>query len=114
MTPHQTTTGHKHPGQEEVYYFVKGTGIMYIDTVPRDVGPGDIVLIEDGVYGALKNTIMETTIIDAQKNCKIYVLGPDLKARVLDKNSLITNIEIVDYNKFVKLAVENDKIQNWL
>ena len=49
-----------------------------------------------------------------QENYKIYVLGPDLKARGLDKNSLITNIEIVDYNKFVKLAVENDKIQNWL
>ena len=73
-----------------------------------------IILIEDGVYGALKNTSMEATIIDAQKNCKIYVLGPDLKARGLDKNSLITNIEIIDYNKFVKLAVENDKIQNWL
>ena len=73
-----------------------------------------IILIEDGVYGALKNTNIEATIIDAQKNCKIYVLGPDLKARGLDKNSLITNIEIIDYNKFVKLAAEDDKIQNWL
>jgi tRNA 2-thiouridine synthesizing protein B len=69
-----------------------------------------IILIEDGVYGALKNTNIEATIIDAQKNCKIYVLGPDLKARGLDKNSLITNIEIIDYNKFVKLAAEDDKI----
>ena len=50
MKPHQTTNGHNHPGQEEVYYFVKGTGIMYLDTVPRDVGPGDVVLIEDGVH----------------------------------------------------------------
>ena len=73
-----------------------------------------IILIEDGVYGALKNTSIEATIINAQKNCKIYVLGPDLKARGLDKNSLIPNIEIIDYNKFVRLAVKDDKIQNWL
>jgi len=59
-----------------------------------------ILLIEDGVYGALKNTSI--------------VLGPDLKARGLDKSSLISNIEIIDYKEFVKLTVENDKIQNWL
>jgi sulfur relay protein TusB/DsrH len=42
------------------------------------------------------------------------VLGPDLKARGLDKSSLISNIEIIDYKEFVKLTVENDKVQNWL
>ena len=50
LHPGKSTRGHKHPGQEEVYYFVKGTGTMYIDTVGRDVGPGDVVLIEDGVH----------------------------------------------------------------
>ena len=73
-----------------------------------------ILLIEDGVYGALKNTTIETSIINAQKTNKFFVLGPDLKARGLDKTSLISNIEIIDYKEFVKLTVENDKIQNWL
>jgi tRNA 2-thiouridine synthesizing protein B len=73
-----------------------------------------ILLIEDGVYGALKNTLYEKSIIEAQKNIKFYVLGPDLKARGLDKSSLISNIEIIDYKEFVKLTVENDKVQNWL
>ena len=73
-----------------------------------------ILLIEDGVYGALKNTTIETSIINAQKTNKFFVLGPDLKARGLDKSSLISNIEIIDYKEFVKLTVENDKIQNWL
>ena len=50
MKPLQSTNGHTHPGQEEVYYFVKGNGIMYLNDVPRDVGPGDVVLIEDGVH----------------------------------------------------------------
>ena len=50
MKPRQSTNGHEHAGQEEVYYFVKGTGIMYLNSVARDVGPGDVVLIEDGVH----------------------------------------------------------------
>ena len=73
-----------------------------------------ILLIEDGVYGALKNTSFESDIINAQKANKFYVLGPDLKARGLDKSSLISNIDIIDYKQFVKLTVENEKIQNWL
>ena len=73
-----------------------------------------ILLIEDGVYGALKNTTIESSIINAQKTNKFFVLGPDLKARGLDKTSQISNIEIIDYKEFVKLTVENDKIQNWL
>ena len=73
-----------------------------------------ILLIEDGVYGALKNTSFESSIINAQKMNKFYVLGPDLKARGLDKSSLISNIDIIDYKDFFKLTFENDKIQNWL
>ena len=50
MKPNQSTNGHTHPGQEEVYMFVRGTGIMYLNNAPRDVGPGDVVLIQDGVH----------------------------------------------------------------
>ena len=50
LKPYQSTNGHAHAGQEEVYYFVKGTGPMYLNEVPRNVEPGDVVLIEDGVH----------------------------------------------------------------
>tara|TARA_B100000902_G_C27273213_1_gene897441 strand:- start:512 stop:814 length:303 start_codon:yes stop_codon:yes gene_type:complete len=73
-----------------------------------------VLLLEDGVYGALKDTSFADSVKNAQKSLKVYVLGPDLKARGLDKNSLINNIEIIDYQEFVKLAVENEKVQNWL
>ena len=62
----------------------------------------------------MKNTSIESSVINAQKTNKFFVLGPDLKARGLDKSSLISNIEIIDYKEFVKLTVENDKVQNWL
>lgn len=45
-----STRGHKHEGQEEVYYFVSGSGRMELDDETITVMQGDIVLIEDGVF----------------------------------------------------------------
>ena len=45
-----STSGHSHPGQEEVYYFVKGSGKIELDDNTFTVKAGDVVLIEDGVF----------------------------------------------------------------
>ena len=50
MQPNKSTSGHKHEGQEEVYYFIEGTGRMEIDNNWFPVKPGDVVLIQDGVF----------------------------------------------------------------
>ncbi len=54
LQPGYSTTGHKHSGQEEVYYFVEGTGTIELaqkNTINTlRVKPGDVVLIEDGVF----------------------------------------------------------------
>ena len=50
LNPRKSTTGPKHPGQEEVYYFIEGTGKMELDDETIKVQPGDVVLIEDGVF----------------------------------------------------------------
>ena len=41
----KSTSGHKHAGQEEVYYFVKGSGRMELDDKEINVKVGDVVLI---------------------------------------------------------------------
>ncbi len=46
----QSTNGHKHEGQEEVYHFTKGYGTMTLNNESFVVYPGDMVLIEDGVF----------------------------------------------------------------
>ena len=50
------TTGHKHEGQEEVYFFVSGFGEMSVDDKRFNIKPGDIVLIEDGEFHRVYNT----------------------------------------------------------
>ena len=55
----QCTRGHRHTGQEEVYFFVQGYGEMIVgeeDSAPFQVKPGDIVLIPDGAFHRVFNT----------------------------------------------------------
>jgi len=46
----KSTSGHSHKGQEEVYYFVQGSGKIELDEESISVRAGDVVLIEDGVF----------------------------------------------------------------
>ena len=55
LEANKSTSGHRHAGQEEVYYFVSGKGQMELDHKIFDVGPGDIVLIEDNVFHKVHN-----------------------------------------------------------
>ena len=67
LNPGHSTSGHKHAGQEEVYMFIRGKGIMQL-TYPGgkktkfDVSSGDIVLIEDDVHHRVENTEKNDTL----------------------------------------------------
>jgi len=72
LNPGKSTSGHKHPGQEEVYHFVYGKGRMQLDDEEFDVNPGDYVLIKDGVFHRVHNTGIETLyficVFDGKRN----------------------------------------------
>lgn len=55
LKPNQSTRGHSHAGQEEVYYFVSGSGEMEIDDCRFNVQGGDVVLIPDGAFHRVHN-----------------------------------------------------------
>lgn len=73
-----------------------------------------ILMIEDGIYGALKGTAVSSKIEKALGNLKIYVLGPDLKARGMTEDHVVDGVKVVDYAGFVDLVTEYDKVQAWL
>lgn len=50
LRPNKSTSGHKHKGQEEIYFFINGWGTMELDDKVINVDEGDVVLIEDGVF----------------------------------------------------------------
>lgn len=73
-----------------------------------------VLLFEDGVYAALTGTSVEERVKEALDSVKIYVLGPDLKARGFSEQRVISGISVVDYEGFVDLATEHAKVQAWL
>jgi tRNA 2-thiouridine synthesizing protein B len=74
----------------------------------------NLLLIEDGIYAALKGTRFEQRVKSALDSVKVFVLGPDLKARGFSEERVIEGISVVDYAGFVDLAAENAKVQAWL
>ena len=71
----QQTRGHRHPGQEEVYFFVIGSGKMIVgdeDSEPFNVIGGDVVLIPDGAFHRVINDgemdLLFNCVFDGKRN----------------------------------------------
>lgn len=61
----QETTGHYHEGQEEVYFFMYGSGKMVVGNNEFTVTGGDIVLVPDGLF----HKVFNTGVSDLVFNC---------------------------------------------
>jgi mannose-6-phosphate isomerase-like protein (cupin superfamily) len=55
LHPKQTTRGHEHWGQEEVYIFIQGNGFMYLDEHQFPVKAGDVIAVENGAFHRVTN-----------------------------------------------------------
>lgn len=66
-----------------------------------------LLLLEDGVYAALAD-------VDAglERAGTVYALDADVKARGL-ASRLADGVEIVDYEGFVDLCTQFEKVKNW-
>ncbi len=74
-----------------------------------------VLLIEDGVYGALKGGSAGEAIAAGLKGqLKLYVLGPDLAARGIPAARLIDGVTVIDYAGFVDLVASHKVTQAWL
>ncbi len=85
-----------------------------LESCPKHLKKGGAVLLmEDGVYGALKGTASTKLVEQALKNYPIYALYPDIEARGV-QDRVINGIKLVDYSGFVDLVVEYPTVQAWL
>lgn len=68
----QSTRGHSHAGQEEVYFFVQGTGVMIVDEERFRVASGDVILIPDGAFHRVINdgemNLVFNCVFDGKRN----------------------------------------------
>ncbi len=74
-----------------------------------------ILLIEDGVYGALAAVPAPLEgLAAAAARGAVYALGPDLSARGLGDSPLLAGTKVVDYTGFVDLAAARPSVVAWL
>lgn len=73
-----------------------------------------VLLIEDGIFAALKGTSVSDDVSKAMEGVTFYVLGPDLAARGMTEDQVIDGIKVVDYEGFVDLTAEHENFQAWL
>lgn len=77
-------------------------------------GQGDaILLLEAGVYAALKNPVFSAKLAESSDAVKIYVLEPDLAVRGITAKEVLDGVLLVDYDGFVGLSVEHNPIVSW-
>ena len=59
LAAQKSTSGHLHAGQEELYFFIKGSGQMQINDQFIGVDQGDIICVEGGEFHKVYNTADE-------------------------------------------------------
>ena len=72
-----------------------------------------IILIEDAVIEALATSPHSQhwqRILQAQRVC---ALSADLEVRGLASDRILNGIEVVDYQGFVQLTIDNEVIHSW-
>jgi tRNA 2-thiouridine synthesizing protein B len=85
-----------------------------LESCLKHLQPGAaILLIEDGVYGALEGTTISAKMKDAMKSTPVYALAPDVEARGMS-GRLMAGVQLVDYGGFVDLVTQHNTVQSWL
>ena len=63
LHPDQETSGHSHPGIEEVYTFLSGTGVMQIDQEEFKAEKGKTFTIPDGAFHKVYNNSSDEDLL---------------------------------------------------
>ena len=71
-----------------------------------------VLLIEDGVYAAVRDTAVSKQVQEALKSVSIYALKPDVEARGMH-DRVMDGVRLVDYGGFVDLVAEHNAVQSW-
>ena len=84
-----------------------------LDACLRIAAPGALLLIEDGVYAAVRGTAAASRVTAALARFRVYALLPDLEARAV-ADRVNDGVTTIDYGGFVDLVAEHNACQSWL
>ncbi len=92
----------------------KFTGVNDVKRCFERFNVGDtVVFIESGVFSLRAGDEAASEIESGLGNLNIVALEPDLAARGIAEEELVRGIQVIDYAKFVELAVELSPVNSW-
>ncbi|MGQ9425289.1 sulfurtransferase complex subunit TusB [Gilvimarinus sp. F26214L] len=71
-----------------------------------------VVLLNDGVYGAVRGSQCAPQIERLAAHCSFWALAEDVERRGI-KERLLACIQIADYPQFVRLSAQHSSCQSW-
>lgn len=75
---------------------------------------GDSVLfMENALLNLLKEGVWAVELENMLATQSLFVLLEEIEIRGIDKNELVSGIQIIDYQGFVELTTEHQVIQTW-
>lgn len=78
------------------------------------LGAGDVLLfIANGVFSVVTTSVCAGEIESEIGRIRVFALMPDLAARGISVDSLLSGVTTVDYSGFVQLAVEHGPVHSW-
>ena len=72
-----------------------------------------VLLLESGVYAAVKGSAFAPKMTEYTRRIAIYALSPDLAARGISAEEILDGVIPVDYEGFVGLSVMHTPILTW-
>lgn len=72
-----------------------------------------VLLIEDGVYAAARDTCVSKQVQEAMKSTPICALKADIEARGM-QDRVMDGVRLVDYEGFVDLVAQHKAVQSWV
>jgi tRNA 2-thiouridine synthesizing protein B len=71
-----------------------------------------LLLIENGIFCALSGTLASERLIELTNQQKVFVLAPHAIERGV-LSQLIQGTQLIDFNRFVDLTVECERVFRW-
>lgn len=85
-----------------------------VDTLLERVTQGDgLLFLENSVFNLLKAGKHSATLSALAKHQALYVLTSDLQTRGIAADSLISDVNIIDYQGFVRLTSQYANVCSW-
>ncbi|MGH8549481.1 MAG: sulfurtransferase complex subunit TusB [Methylococcales bacterium] len=72
-----------------------------------------LLLIGNGVFSAIKASDACGQIESSLHRIRVFALSPDLSARGIPDDALVSGVQVVDYSGFVRLAAEHGPVHSW-